>query len=161
MAYVLSEESERVLVWLDDDAFLDHRHVQRLLRSVDPHRPAIYGQLCPSGQFCGGAGWLAHRTILQRLVPSAAAACSNGVEPYDVCFARVMPALGIELVERGEFCSQPPVFYASVDPEGRIRDKEDAGLLAGMDYAVTFHYVVGLYDELQQRIDRGRPLWPW
>ena len=30
-----------------------------------------------------------------------------------------------------------------------------------MDYAVTFHYIVGLYDRLQQQLDRGRPLWPW
>lgn len=153
-------EVEWVFV-LDDDAFLDHRHVQRLLSSVSARRPAIYGQRCPSGQFCGGAGWLAHRSVLQRLVPSAAAACNDGGESYDVCFTRVMGGLGLELVERGEFCSQPPAFYAPVDPGGRIRDKEDDGLRAGMEHAVTFHYIVGLYDELQQRIDHGGRLWPW
>ena len=146
---------------LDDDAFLDHRHVQRLLRSINPRRPAIYGQLCPSGQFCGGAGWLAHRTVLQRLLPSAAAACGGGGEPYDLCFSNVLPYVRIEMIERGEFCSQPPAFYAPVDTGGRILDKEDAGLRAGMDYAVTFHYIVGMYDELQQRIDHDKPLWPW
>ncbi len=78
-----------------------------------------------------------------------------------MCFSRVVLRLNLELVQRGEFCSQPPSFYAPVGPDGRIRDKEDAGLRAGMDFAVTFHYIVGLYDEMQLRIDRGEALWPW
>ena len=146
---------------LDDDAFLNHVNVQRLLNSVDDQRQAIYVQLCHFDRFCGGAGWLAHVSILKRLASPLAAACNQGTEPYDVCFSRILPSANVELIQRGEFCSQPPSFYVPSDSHGLIRDKEDAGLRAGMDFPVTFHYIVGLYDEMQQRIDQGQPLWPW
>ena len=146
---------------LDDDAFLDHRHVQRLLRTLSPHDRTIYGQRCHLGQFCGGAGWLAHRSVLEQLIPAATSHCGVGSEPYDICFSRVMLGIGLNLTERGEFCSQPPSFYTPVDPFGSIRDKERSDLRQGMEFAVTFHYIVGLYDEIQERIDSDRPLWPW
>jgi hypothetical protein len=151
----LQRTADWVLV-VDDDAFVVHENVQPLLRKLDPARRALYGQRCSERHFCGGAGFLVHWDTLERLKPAALRHCGPGTGVFDLCFALHMD---IEFVEMGEFCSQPPAFYAP-QPDGSIRDKGfDAA--ETMRRAVTFHYITALYDEMQLRVDRGQSLWPW
>ena len=155
-----SLETDWIFV-IDDHAFLDHRHVQRLLRSLSAGRRAVNGQQCSPGDFCGGAGWLTHKDTAARLAPHVYTDCAQRRDRvYDLCFSAVMRRVGVELVQAGEFCSQPPAFYTP-GPDGRVRDKEAPALRAGMDHAVTVHDCVHLFAEMQARIDRGQPLWPW
>lgn len=128
------------LMWIDDDTWVWPKNLHRLLRMYDPTRWVWLGQTCPffrqKQAFCGGAGF-AMSLPLAQVSACVAPLCTKHAAleiPYDrrmgVCFADL---LRVKVVDRPEFNSQPPDYYAT---ETGKKDRP-----AGFGRAVTFHYL--------------------
>ena len=128
------------LVWLDDDTWVWPENLLNLLAAYDATKWIWLGQKCPRLRgrlaFCGGAGFaMSYPLVAAGACISPACTADARVEvPYDrrmgVCFEKL---LGVRVIDRIEFNSQPPQYY---ETETGKKDRPK-----GYGPAVTFHYL--------------------
>jgi len=119
-------EEDSWLFLFDDDAFVNAPEVDKLISSVDPSEPAVYGKMT-CALACGGAGILIspsmlkvlreNKQILEDLPPRMA---------YDKHLSSVIKKLNLGTLKHDDrFSSQPPTAYGSLKKQP----------------AISFHYI--------------------